>query len=56
MSYIQKRDGRYRTRFTDPLGRVHSRTFPRNCDAERFLRELEADRVRGRWVARGMAT
>lgn len=50
MSYIQERDGRYRARFTDPLGRVYSQTFARKGDAERFLRELEADKLRGRWV------
>ena len=34
----------------DPLGKVQSRTFARKADAERFLREIEAERVRGRWV------
>src|SRR3546814_17660484 len=36
--------------FSDPLGNVQSRTFARKADAERVLREIEADRVRGLWV------
>ncbi len=46
MAYIQKRQGKYRARLTDPLGAVHSRTFTRKADAERFLRQLDADKVR----------
>ncbi len=49
MSYIQKR-GSHRARSTDPGGRVQSRTFTRKADAERFLRELDADKVKGQWV------
>ncbi|MFN0026841.1 MAG: tyrosine-type recombinase/integrase [Acidimicrobiales bacterium] len=29
---------------------MQSRTFTRKADAERFLRELEADKVKGQWV------
>ncbi len=50
MGYIQKQNGRYRARFRDPLGRVHSRTFKRRADADRFLLEVEADKLRGEWV------
>src|SRR3546814_13338513 len=50
MAYVQKQRGKYRARFSDPLGNVQSRTFARTADAERFLREIEADRVRGLWV------
>ncbi len=50
MAYVQKQRGKYRARFADPLGRVQSRTFTRKADAERFLREVDADRVRGLWV------
>src|SRR3546814_16536198 len=50
MAYVQKQRGKYRARFSDPLGNVQSRTFARKADAERFLREIEADRVRGLWV------
>ena len=50
MAYIQKQRGKYRARFSDPLGNVQSRTFARKADAERFLRQVDADRVRGQWV------
>ena len=50
MSYIQKQGGRYRARFKDPFGNTLSRTFTSKADAQRFLLDLEADRVRGRWV------
>ena len=50
MAYIQKQRGKYRARFSDPLGNVQSRTFARKTDAERFLRQIDADRVRGQWV------
>ncbi len=50
MSYIQKRDGKYRARYKDPLGKTLSRTFARKADAQRFLLDFEADRVGGRWV------
>jgi hypothetical protein len=50
MGYIQKRSGRYRARFRDPLGRVHSKTFARKADAERFLLEMESAKIRGSWV------
>ncbi len=51
MGHIEKRSGRYRARFSDPLGKTTSRTFARKTDAERFLREVDnADRVRGQWV------
>ena len=50
MAHIEKQRGKYRARFADPLGKVNSRTFARKADAERFLREVDADRVRGhRW-------
>jgi hypothetical protein len=50
MAYVQKQRGKYRARFPDPLGNVHSRTFARKADAERFLRQLEVDRIRGQWI------
>src|SRR5258706_13805965 len=50
MAYIQKQRGKYRARFSDPLGNVQSRTFTRKAEAERFLRQVDADRVRGQWV------
>ncbi|MEO8264439.1 MAG: hypothetical protein ABI706_02905 [Ilumatobacteraceae bacterium] len=50
MAYIQKQRGKYRARFSDPLGNVQSRTFSRKADAERFLRQIDADQLRGQWV------
>ena len=50
MSHIEKRGDRYRARFSDPTGKEHSRTFKRRSDAQRFLRELDADMLRGTWV------
>lgn len=50
MAYIQKRAGKYRARYTDPVGKVRSRTFARRADADLFLRQLDADRLRGQWV------
>ena len=50
MAHIEKQRGKYRARFSDPLGKIQSRTFERKADAERFLRQVDADRVRGQWV------
>jgi integrase len=50
MAHIEKQRGKYRARFTDPLGRVHSKSFARKMDAERFLREVQVDKDRGLWV------
>ena len=35
MGFIEKRDGRYRARYRDPLGRQRCETFTRKGDAER---------------------
>ena len=50
MGFIEKRRGRYRARYRDPLGRQRSETFTRKADAERFLREMQVDIERGRWI------
>ena len=50
MSYIQKRNGRYRARYRDPLGRMTSATFDHKADAQRFLAEMETDKFRGTWI------
>lgn len=50
MGHIEKRSGGYRVRYHDPLGRRHSETFNRKIDAERFLREMEVEIDRGRWL------
>ena len=50
MTHIEKQRNKYRARFSDPLGNVQSRTFARKADAERFLRQVDADQLRGQWV------
>ncbi|MEY2434893.1 MAG: hypothetical protein QOC92_4618, partial [Acidimicrobiaceae bacterium] len=50
MGFIEKRDGRYRARYRDPLGVQRCETFTRKADAERFLREQRVDMERGRWI------
>jgi len=45
MGFIERRNGRYRARYRDPLGRLS-----RKLDAERFLREVQVDIERGRWL------
>jgi len=50
MGFIEKRNGRYRARYRDPLGRQRSETFTRKADADRFLREMQVDIERGRWI------
>ena len=52
MACIQKQRGKYRARFSEPFGNVQSRTFARKADAERFLRQIDADRLRGQWSIR----
>ncbi len=42
MGFIEKRSGRYRARYRDPLGSQRSETFTRKADAERFLRGRES--------------
>lgn len=41
---------RYRARYRDPAGRERAKSFVRKTDAERFLRQVEADKLRGHWV------
>jgi integrase len=50
MGFIEKRNGRYRARYRDPLGRQRCETFTRKTDAERFVREIQVDIERGRWI------
>ena len=50
MGFIQKRNGKYRARYRDPLGRMTSTTFNRKADAQRFLAEMETDKARGAWI------
>ncbi len=50
MGFVEKCSGNYRARYRDPLGRQRSETFTRKADAERFLREMQVDVERGRWI------
>jgi integrase len=50
MGFVERRSGRYRARYRDPLGRQRSRTFSRRADAERFLREQQIEIERGAWL------
>jgi integrase len=49
VSFIERRGSGSRARFSDPTGKQHSRTLRRKSDAQRFLRELDADMLRGTW-------
>ena len=50
MASIERRSGRYRVKYRDPIGRQRSRTFTRKADADRFAVETEADLARGQWL------
>jgi integrase len=53
MASITKRADRpkpWQARYRLPDGRQRSRQFARKVDAERFLRQLEHDQIRGTWV------
>jgi integrase len=52
VAHVEKRGaGRWRARYRAPNGRERSRTFARRADAERFLANAEAAKLRGEWVA-----
>ena len=51
MANTQKRpDGRWRARYRDSAGREHARHFSRKIDAQRWLDEVTASVVTGRYV------
>jgi integrase len=51
MSSIQKRpNGKWRARYRDVGGREHARHFARKVDAQRWLDEVTADVMTGRYV------
>ena len=50
MASIDKRSGRDRVRYRDPLGGRRRRTFERKADADRFARSIEVDKDRGTWI------
>jgi integrase len=41
---------RWQARYRDPTGRERARNFTRKADAERFLVQIESDKLRGQWV------
>jgi len=41
MGFIERRNGKYRARYRDPLGNQRGKTFTRKADAERFVREMD---------------
>lgn len=50
MGFVEKRNGRYRARYRDPLGKQRCETFTLKADAVRYLREMQVDIERGRWI------
>lgn len=50
MGFIEKRNGKYRARYRDPLGNQRGKTFTRKLDAERFVREMDVEVERGSWL------
>ena len=51
MASIQKRpEGNYRARYRDEAGKEHARHFTRKTDAQRWLDEVTASVVTGRYV------
>jgi integrase len=54
MAHIDRRNRggtiRYVARFIDPAGRERSKSFTRRKDAERYLTEIEAAKLKGTWV------
>jgi hypothetical protein len=50
IEYRPDRPKPYRARYWGPDGRLHSRSFARKDDAERWLTSEEAPKLRGAWV------
>ena len=50
MSYLQRRNGRYRARYRGPARPGTSNTFDRKADALRFLAKMETEKARGSWI------
>src|ERR671912_916519 len=50
IEYRPDRPKPYRARYWGPDGRLHSRSFARKDDAERWLTSEEASKLRGAWV------
>jgi integrase len=54
MAHVDRRNRggtvRYVARYVDPAGRERSKSFTRRADAQRYLTEIEAAKLRGTWV------
>jgi hypothetical protein len=50
VGFIEKRNGKCRARYRDPLGGQRSKTFTRKADADRFVREQQVEVERGAWI------
>src|SRR5215207_1140780 len=54
MAHIDRRDRngtiRYVARYIDPTGQERSRSFTRRADAQKYLTEIEAAKLKGAWV------
>jgi hypothetical protein len=54
MAHIDRRNRggtiRYVARYIDPTGRERSKSFTRRADAQKYLTEIEAAKLRGSWV------
>ena len=54
MAHIDRRNRggtiRYVARYIDPVGRERSKSFTRRADAQKYLTEIEAAKLRGSWV------
>ena len=51
MGHVRRTDnGRWQARYRDPTGRERARNFTRKADAERFLVQIESEKLRGQWI------
>ena len=50
IEYRPDRPKRYRARYWGPDGKLHSRSFARKDDAQRWLVSEEASKLKGTWI------
>ena len=50
IEYRPDRPKRYRARYWGPDGKLHSRSFARKDDAQRWLTNEEASKLKGTWI------
>ena len=50
IEYRPDRPKRYRARYWGPDGKLHSRSFARKDDAQRWLTSEEASKLKGTWI------